>query len=95
LWRDDLEAIADYIAQENPTRAVSFIREMRERIHAIGENPFLHRVRLELGEDARMAVVGRYAAPRPAPWFNGFIFIQYSQPLNELAYCDYYFGCRI
>ena len=26
----DLEAIADYIAQDNPMRAVSFIREIRE-----------------------------------------------------------------
>jgi toxin ParE1/3/4 len=57
---DDLEGIADYIAQDNPTRAVSFIQEMRERIHAIGENPFLHRVRSELGEGARMAIMGRY-----------------------------------
>ena len=45
----DLEGIADYIAQDNPARAMSFIREMRERVRVIGENPFLHRERLELG----------------------------------------------
>jgi toxin ParE1/3/4 len=28
----DLEAIADYIAQDNPIRAVSFIREIREEL---------------------------------------------------------------
>ena len=56
----DLEAIGDYIAQDNPKRAVSFIREMRERIRAVGENPLIYRVRPEIGRDARMAVVGRY-----------------------------------
>jgi toxin ParE1/3/4 len=56
----DLEAIGDYIAQDNPKRAVSFIREMRERIRAVGENPLIYRVRPEIGEGARMAVVGRY-----------------------------------
>jgi len=56
----DLEAIGDYIAQDNPKRAVSFIREMRERIRAVGENPLIYRVRPEIGKDARMAVVGRY-----------------------------------
>jgi toxin ParE1/3/4 len=60
LVESDLEAIADYIAQDNPRRAVSFVREMRERIRAVGENPLVHRLRPEMGEDARMAVVGRY-----------------------------------
>lgn len=56
----DLEAIADYIAEDNPKRAVSFIGEMRERIRAVGENPMVYRLRPELGKDARMTVVGRY-----------------------------------
>jgi plasmid stabilization system protein ParE len=56
----DLEAIGDYIAQDNPKRAITFIREMRERIRAVGENPLIYRVRPEIGEGARMAVVGRY-----------------------------------
>ena len=56
----DLDAIADYIAQDNPTRAVSFIREIRAQIHAVGQNPLLYRLRPEIGEDARMAIVGRY-----------------------------------
>jgi toxin ParE1/3/4 len=56
----DLEAIADYIAQDNPKRAVSFIREIRERIRAVGKNPLIYRLRPELGKDARMAVMGRY-----------------------------------
>jgi toxin ParE1/3/4 len=36
----DLEAIADYIAQDNPMRAVSFIREIREELRLVGQNPF-------------------------------------------------------
>jgi toxin ParE1/3/4 len=56
----DLEAIGDYIAQDTPKRAITFIREMRERIRAVGENPLIYRVRAEIGEGARMAVVGRY-----------------------------------
>lgn len=56
----DLEAIADYIAQDNPTRAVSFIREIRAEIHAIRQNPLLYRLHPQLGKEARIATVGRY-----------------------------------
>jgi toxin ParE1/3/4 len=56
----DLEAIADYIAQDNPRRAVSFIREIREELRLVGQNPLLYQLRPEIGEDARLAVVGRY-----------------------------------
>ena len=56
----DLEAIADYIAQDNPTRAVSFIQEIRARFRVIGQNPLNYQLRPEIGEDARMALVGRY-----------------------------------
>lgn len=56
----DLVAIADFIARDNPIRAVTFIQEMRERIRAIGANPFLYRLRPELGESARMATMGNY-----------------------------------
>ena len=58
----DLEAIADYIAQDNPMRAVSFIREIREELRLVGQNPLLYQLRPEIGEDARLAVVGRYAS---------------------------------
>jgi toxin ParE1/3/4 len=56
----DLDAIADYIAHDNPARAVSFIREIRAQIQAIGENSMLYGLRPEIGEGARMAVMGRY-----------------------------------
>jgi plasmid stabilization system protein ParE len=56
----DLEAIADYIAQDNPMRAISFIREIREELRLVGQDPLLYQFRPEIGEDARLAVVGRY-----------------------------------
>jgi len=57
----DLDAIADYIAQDNPTRAVSFLQEIGAQIYTVGQNPLLYQLRPEIGEDARMAIVGRYA----------------------------------
>jgi plasmid stabilization system protein ParE len=60
LIENDLDTIADYIAQDNPTRAVTFLREIRAQILAIGQNPLLYQLRPEIGEGARMTVVGRY-----------------------------------
>jgi toxin ParE1/3/4 len=56
----DLDTIADYIAQDNPTRAVSFLREIGAQILAVGQNPLHYQLRPEIGEGARMAIVGRY-----------------------------------
>jgi toxin ParE1/3/4 len=56
----DLEAVADYIAQDNPRRAVTFIREIREKIRKIARQPLLYQLRPEIGEQARLVVVGRY-----------------------------------
>ena len=60
LVEGDLDEIADYIAQENPRWALSFLREIREQILALGRRPLRFRVRTELEEDARVALVGRY-----------------------------------
>lgn len=56
----DLEEIADYIAADSPRRAVSFIREIRAEIDRIGQGPMLYQLRPDIGEEARLAVVGRY-----------------------------------
>lgn len=53
-------SISDYIAQDSPRRAVEFIQEIREEIRRIGKNPLLYRLRPEIGEEARLAIVGRY-----------------------------------
>jgi toxin ParE1/3/4 len=56
----DLDVIADFIAQDIPQRALTFIREIRQKIHRIADQPLLYQLRPEIGESARHAVVGRY-----------------------------------
>lgn len=56
----NLEEIGDFIALDNPERAVSFIHEIRERFHAITDNPLIFRLRPEVGEDARLSLHGHY-----------------------------------
>ena len=56
----DLDTIAHFIPQVNPTRAISFLREIRQQILAVGKNPLPYHLRPEIGEGARMAIVGRH-----------------------------------
>ena len=56
----DLEAIAAFIAEDHPRRAVSFLAEIRRKILRIGEQPLLYQLRPEIGAGARLAVVGHY-----------------------------------
>ena len=56
----DLQEIADWIAEDNPRRAVSFIQEIREAFHRIAGGPQHYQLRLDIGDDARVAVVGNY-----------------------------------
>jgi len=37
--KGDLERIGDYIAQDNPARAESFVNELLEKAHMIGDTP--------------------------------------------------------
>jgi toxin ParE1/3/4 len=37
----DLEAIASFIAEDNPRRAVSFLHQIRQKIFAVAERPLL------------------------------------------------------
>lgn len=56
----DLDAIAEFSAQDNPQRAVEFIREIWRKIIKVGEQPLAYRLRPEIGGAARLAVVRRY-----------------------------------
>lgn len=56
----DLQEIADWIAEDNPRRAITFIQEIREAFRQIGDGPLLYQLRPEIGEDARLAIVSRY-----------------------------------
>ena len=60
LAEQDLETIGDYIAANNPVRAVSFIRELRAQCKRIAANPPGYRLRPELGDDIRYSVYGNY-----------------------------------
>ena len=57
----DLDAIADFIAQDNPGRAVTFIQDIRGKFYNIQREPLIYQLRPDIGEDARMATVGNYA----------------------------------
>jgi toxin ParE1/3/4 len=56
----DIEEIGDFIAQDNPRRAVSFIRALRERCAELRAFPDANPRRPELGDGVRMAIFGRY-----------------------------------
>lgn len=60
LAEEDLESIGDYIARDNPSRAVSFVREIRERCTEIASMPLAASLRPELGDNVRMIVFGQY-----------------------------------
>jgi toxin ParE1/3/4 len=56
----DLEDIADYIAADNPRRAASFVRELRERCLALGTLPASARPFPGLAPDAHILPYGNY-----------------------------------
>ncbi|ETF03107.1 toxin RelE [Advenella kashmirensis W13003] len=56
----DLESIGDYIAQESPRRAVSFIAEIRMQCHKIATTPSAYRLRPEIAEESRSCPHGNY-----------------------------------
>lgn len=58
--RDDLEEIGDYIAQDNPARALTFIQEIRAQCQKIGKSPLAYRARPELGDGIRSCPFGNY-----------------------------------
>jgi toxin ParE1/3/4 len=56
----DLMVIADYIAADNPVRAISFVKEIRAQCRKLGEEPLLYRLRPEIAPDARLVAHQRY-----------------------------------
>ena len=60
LAAQDLEEIGDYIAQDNPQRATSFISELRDQCAKICLNPAGYRLRPELSENLRSCAHGSY-----------------------------------
>ena len=60
LAENDLEAIGDYIAQDNPSRALSFMVELRNQCRKIALEPLGYRARPELAEGLRSCAYGNY-----------------------------------
>lgn len=60
LAEQDIEAIGDYIARDNPRRALTFITELREQCRRIADNPQGYRKRPELGDELRSCAYGHY-----------------------------------
>ena len=58
--RDDLLAIAQFIGEDNPARATSFIDELLNHCTAIAERPKAYRIRSEWGLQVRSAPFGNY-----------------------------------
>jgi plasmid stabilization system protein ParE len=56
----DLEAIAEYIAQNNPRHAARMLRVLHARMKKIAQQPEIYRLRPEIGAEARLATVGNY-----------------------------------
>jgi len=56
----DLEETGDYIARDNPKRAISFIAELKERCFLIVHAPYGSPLREDLGAGVRMVSFGRY-----------------------------------
>lgn len=56
----DLEEIGDYIALDNPERAVTFIQEIRQHCERIADGPARYAARPELGEAIRVCTHRNY-----------------------------------
>jgi toxin ParE1/3/4 len=56
----DLAEITAYIAQGNPARAVTFVRELRAHCQGLLTFPAARPSRPELGEGVRLSVFGNY-----------------------------------
>ena len=56
----DLEEIGDYIALDNPRRAVTFIQEIRRHCEKIADAPMSYLAHPDLGDAIRICVHGNY-----------------------------------
>jgi toxin ParE1/3/4 len=60
LAKADFETITDYISADNPQRALSFIRDLRERCGKLTTFPAGATLRPDLGEGVRVIPYKRY-----------------------------------
>lgn len=60
LAERDLEAICDYIAADDPARALGFVARLRLQCATLAQAPRGYRLRPELGAGIRSCAFGRY-----------------------------------
>jgi len=60
LAERDLETIGDYIAEDNPLRALTFVEEMRDQCKKVARAPQAYRARPELAAGLRSCAYGNY-----------------------------------
>ena len=60
LAEQDLEEIGNYVTQDNPTRAHSFVQELQAQCQKICLNPAGYRRRPELSSEVRSCAHGNY-----------------------------------
>jgi toxin ParE1/3/4 len=56
----DLEQIGEYIELDNPERAASFVAELENACHRIGDNPKAYPLRSDIRPGVRLAVHRKY-----------------------------------
>jgi toxin ParE1/3/4 len=56
----DLECIGDYIAQDSPQQAKSFVKKLRGQCTRVANTPLAFRLRTELGTNIRSSAYGNY-----------------------------------
>ncbi len=57
----DLDGILEYIAHDNPTAAIAFVKQLKEKCHALAQFPLLGAPRDSLAEGLRVFSVNNYA----------------------------------
>jgi len=63
-FKDELEAVIDFIAQDSIYRALDFYDELIAKINNIPENPYIHRKRESLNDDhIRELIYKGYTVP--------------------------------
>lgn len=60
IVKEDLDEIADWIAQDSPRRAIKIVRELRAEFRKIAQHPELYQLRPDIGEDVRLATLGHH-----------------------------------
>ena len=75
-FKDELEAVVDFIAKDSVNRALAFYDELLVKINQIPENPYIYRKRLKLNdENIRKLIFKGYTVPYEIDKTNNKIII--------------------